>query len=41
MRIGAPAEIKARRVKKQKTARKDAQLLLQLMLGNATVAKCV
>ena len=30
--IGDPAEIKARRVKKQKTDRKDAQLLLQLML---------
>jgi transposase len=29
--IGDPAEIKARRVKKQKTDRKDAQLLLQLM----------
>jgi transposase len=30
--IGDPAEIQARRVKKQKTDRKDAQLLLQLML---------
>ena len=30
--IGDPAEIKARRVKKQKTDRKDAQLLLRLML---------
>src|SRR5579872_3845206 len=30
--IGDPAEIKARRVKKQKTDRKDAQLLLKLML---------
>jgi transposase len=30
--IGDPAEIKARRIKKQKTDRKDAQLLLQLML---------
>jgi transposase len=29
--IGHPAEIKARRVKKQKTDRKDAQLLLRLM----------
>jgi transposase len=29
--IGDPAEIKARRVKKQKTDRKDAQLLLRLM----------
>jgi transposase len=30
--IGDPAEIKTRRVKKQKTDRKDAQLLLRLML---------
>ncbi len=30
--IGDPAEIKAKRVKKQKTDRKDAQLLLKLML---------
>jgi transposase len=30
--IGDPAEIKASRVKKQKTDRKDAQLLLKLML---------
>jgi transposase len=30
--IGDPAEIKAKRVKKQKTDRKDAQLLLRLML---------
>src|SRR5258708_23438731 len=30
--IGHPAEIKAKRVKKQKTDRKDAQLLLNLML---------
>jgi transposase len=30
--IGDPAEIQARRVKKQKTDRKDAQLLLQLMV---------
>src|ERR1700721_736644 len=30
--IGDPAEIQARRVKKQKTDSKDAQLLLQLML---------
>src|SRR3979490_1276046 len=30
--IGDPAEIKAKRVKKQKTDRKDAQLLLQLMM---------
>ena len=29
--IGDPAEIKAKRVKKQKTDRKDAQLLLRLM----------
>src|ERR1700684_3923932 len=29
--IGDPAEIKSRRVKKQKTDRKDAQLLLRLM----------
>ena len=29
--IGDPAEIKARRVKKQKTDRKDAELLLKLM----------
>ena len=32
--IGDPAEIKTRRVKKQKTDRKDAQLLLRLMLEN-------
>jgi len=31
MWIGDPAEIKAKRVKKQKTDRKDAQLLLRLM----------
>ena len=30
--IGDPAEIKAKRVKKQKTDRKDAQLLLKLMM---------
>jgi transposase len=30
--IGEPAEIMARRIKKQKTDRKDAQLLLKLML---------
>jgi transposase len=30
--IGDPAEIKARRVKKQKTDRQDAQLLLKLMM---------
>jgi transposase len=30
--IGEPAEIKAKRVKKQKTDRLDAQLLLKLML---------
>ena len=30
--IGDPAAIKAKRVKKQKTDRKDAQLLLQLMM---------
>jgi transposase len=29
--IGDPAEIKAKRIKKQKTDRKDAQLLLRLM----------
>src|SRR5258705_4361222 len=29
--IGNPAEIKTKRVKKQKTDRKDAQLLLRLM----------
>jgi transposase len=32
--IGDPAEIKAKRVKKQKTDRKDARLLLRLMLEN-------
>src|SRR5579862_763755 len=32
--IGDPAEIKARRVKKQKTDRRDAQLLLRLMREN-------
>jgi transposase len=32
--IGDPAEIKTRRVKKQKTDRKDAQLLLRLMREN-------
>ena len=32
--IGDPAEIKAKRVKKLKTDRKDAQLLLRLMLEN-------
>jgi transposase len=32
--MGDPAEIKAKRVKKQKTDRKDAQLLLRLMLEN-------
>jgi hypothetical protein len=31
--IGYPAEIKAKRIKKQKTDRKDAQLLLRLMLN--------
>jgi transposase len=30
--IGDPAEIKAKRVKKQKTGRRDAQLLLQLLM---------
>ena len=30
--IGDPAEIKAKRVKKQKTDRQDAQLLLKLMM---------
>jgi len=32
--MGNPAEIKSRRVKKQKTDRKDAQLLLRLMREN-------
>jgi transposase len=32
--IGDPAEIKTRRVKKQKTDRKDAQLMLRLMREN-------
>ena len=32
--IGHPAEIKAKRVKKQKTDRKDAELLLRLMREN-------
>jgi transposase len=32
--MGDPAEIKAKRVKKQKTDRKDAQLLLRLMREN-------
>jgi transposase len=32
--IGDPAEIKTKRVRKQKTDRKDAQLLLRLMLEN-------
>ena len=32
--IGDPAEIKAKRIKKQKTDRKDAQLLRRLMLEN-------
>jgi transposase len=32
--MGDPAEIKTRRVKKQKTDRKDAQLLLRLMREN-------
>ena len=32
MWIRDPAEIQAKRVKKQKTDRKDAQLLLQLMV---------
>jgi transposase len=32
--IGDPAEIKAKRIKKQKTDRKDAQLLLRLMQEN-------
>jgi transposase len=30
--MGDPAEIKAKRIKKQKTDRKDAQLLLKLMM---------
>src|SRR5690348_1998741 len=32
--IGDPAEIRTRRVRKQKTDRQDAQLILQLMLEN-------
>jgi transposase len=32
--MGDPAEIKAKRVKKQKTDREDARLLLRLMLEN-------
>ena len=32
--IGDPAEIKTKRVKKQKTDREDARLLLRLMRGN-------
>ena len=32
--IGDPAEIRSKRVRKQKTDRQDAQLLLQLMLEN-------
>src|SRR6202008_2959145 len=32
--IGDPAQIKAKRVKKQKTDRNDARLLLRLMLEN-------
>jgi len=32
--IGDPAEIRTRRVRKQKTDRLDAQLLLQLLLEN-------
>src|SRR6266852_3846754 len=32
--IGDPAEIKAQRVKKQKTDRQDAQLVLKLLLEN-------
>jgi transposase len=32
--IGDPAEIQTRRVRKQKTDRQDAQLLLRLMLEN-------
>src|ERR1039458_6313441 len=32
--IGDPAEIKTKRVRKQKTARQDAQLLLKLLLEN-------
>jgi transposase len=35
VRMGDPAEIKAKRVKKHKTDRKDAQLLLRLMLENS------
>jgi len=37
--IGDPAEIKAKRVKKQKTDRKDAQLLLRLMREEAPRAR--
>ena len=36
--IGDPAEIKSRRVKKQKTDRKDTQLLLKLMNGRSLSA---
>jgi len=32
--IGDPAEIRTKRVRKQKTDRQDAQLILQLMLEN-------
>ena len=32
--IGDPAEIKTKRVRKQKTDREDAQLLLELLLEN-------
>jgi hypothetical protein len=32
--MGDPAEIKAKRVKKRKTDREDARLLLRLMLEN-------
>jgi transposase len=35
--IGDPAEIKTKRVRKQKTDRQDAQLLLRLLLENLIV----
>lgn len=34
LRIGDPAEIQVRRVRKQKTDRQDAQLLLRLLMEN-------
>src|SRR5215510_6295335 len=35
--IGDPAEIRTKRVRKQKTDRQDAQLLLQLLLENLSL----